>query len=82
MRKYIDRQSQELTQLRCNKCGREIKLQKGVPEEGVFHGDCIWGYFSRKDGEIHSFDLCEDCYDSLIRSFKLQVEVKENHELV
>lgn len=27
-----------------------------------------WGYDSRKDGEIHTCDLCEDCYEK-IRQF-------------
>lgn len=81
MRKYSNARTGELELLRCNKCGKIIPLHNGFPEEGVFSGNCHWGYFSRKDGEVHSFDLCEDCYDLWIRSFTLDVEVEENYEL-
>ena len=30
-----------------------------------------WGFFSRKDLEIHQLHLCEDCYDQLISTFKI-----------
>ena len=41
-----------------------------------------FGYFSRKDGETHTFDLCEDCYDELIRKFRVPVEIKERQEFL
>lgn len=82
MRKYIDRQTGELGDLRCNKCGRKIRLRNGFPEEGVFHADNSWGFFSRRDGENHSFDLCEDCYDEWIRSFEIGVEIEERVEML
>ncbi len=44
--------------------------------EGVFRVDYEWGYFSEKDGERHSFDLCEACYDKLLRSFQIPVEIE------
>ena len=45
--------------------------------EGVFSVDYTWGYFSDKDGERHSFDLCESCYDELLRSFRIPAEIEE-----
>jgi ribosomal-protein-alanine N-acetyltransferase len=41
-----------------------------------------WGYFSKKDGERHSFDLCEHCYDKIIETFALPVEAAEATELL
>ena len=32
-----------------------------------------WGYFSHKDGELHRFDICEECYDTWIASFQIPV---------
>ena len=32
-----------------------------------------WGYFSHKDGELHRFDICEECYDTQIASFQIPV---------
>ena len=57
----------KLTQVRCNGCGRELKLEKEIIREGYFAADVRFGYFSRKDGLRHKFDLCEDCYDKMDR---------------
>ena len=60
----------------CNGCGRRIgKDENGVMEE-MLMVEWNWGYFSRKDGEEHSFCLCEKCYDRLRASFLLPVQVE------
>lgn len=60
----------------CNGCGRRIgKDENGVMEE-ILMVEWNWGYFSRKDGEKHSFCLCEECYDRLRASFLLPVQVE------
>ena len=41
-----------------------------------------WGYFSNKDGETHQFCLCEDCYDEMIKKFRIPVHVSERTELL
>ena len=46
------------------------------------HIEKSWGYFSGKDGEIHSFDLCESCYDLLVQEFKIPPEKKEQTTLL
>lgn len=63
--------------LRCNNCGREIVVEQGVIREGVFRTEWDWGYFSDKDGERHSFCLCEACYDRITKAFALPVAVEE-----
>ena len=50
-------------------------------EEGL-HVEKSWGYFSGKDGEIHSFDLCESCYDLLVQDFQIPPEKKEQKILI
>ena len=40
------------------------------------------GLFFEKDGEIHHWDLCEDCYDSLIRQFVIAPEIEEAVEFM
>lgn len=77
MRQYQMKETKEIKKIICNKCGREIQAVDGYPREGVFSADCTWGYFSEKDGEKHSFDLCESCYDELIGSFQIPVEIEE-----
>ena len=34
------------------------------------------------DGETHTFDLCEACYDEWIRGFVIPVETEEETELL
>lgn len=77
MRRYQTKETKEVTKYICNKCGREIPADNGYPEEGVFSVDYSWGYFSEKDGERHRFDLCEQCYDELLRSFRIPAEITE-----
>lgn len=60
----------------CNKCGKEIPVLNGREAEGVFHVEYTWGYFSEKDGERHTFDLCEACYDALLQSFEIPAEIE------
>lgn len=64
----------KLTQVICNGCGRELKVEKEILREGSFSADVRFGYFSRKDGLRHKFDLCEDCYDKWISSFAIPVQ--------
>ncbi len=66
----------------CNRCGKELKLENGILKEGCFSADILFGYFSRRDGVRHRFDLCEDCYDEIISQFRVPVETAENTELL
>lgn len=79
MREY---NNDELTMIKCNACGKELKVLGGVLQEGCFHVDYPWGYFSRKDGVIHQFDLCENCYDQWIHLFRIPIEEKEMNEFL
>ena len=77
MRQYQLKETKEINKIVCNQCGKEIEVSGGTPREGVFSVDYAWGYFSDKDGERHSFDLCESCYDKLLASFKLPADIEE-----
>lgn len=66
----------------CNKCGRELAGSPELLKEGVCSVEVNWGYFSRKDGENHQFNLCEDCYDELVKSFRIPIRIRERTELV
>lgn len=76
MRQYQLKETKEVTKIICNKCGKEIPVVNGRAEEGVFSVDYAWGYFSEKDGEKHSFDLCESCYNKMLASFRLPAEIE------
>ena len=81
MQKYTDSEKRTLEKVVCNRCGQELKLENGIVQEGVFSGDARWGYFSRRDGERHQFDLCEACYERLLEEFSIPVTIEEETEL-
>lgn len=81
MRKYIDEQKKEPEAVFCNKCGRKLTVENGILKEGCFVGNHVFGYFSNKDGMRHNFDLCEECYDALVKTFVIPVCETEENEL-
>ncbi|MCD8083110.1 MAG: hypothetical protein LUE86_06300 [Clostridiales bacterium] len=66
----------------CNGCGRKLAVEGGILREGAFRAAYAWDFFSEKDGEIHRFDLCEDCYDSMISGFRIEPEREEQVEFI
>lgn len=76
MRQYktCEIEKKETTKIICNLCGKEIENVNGIWKEDVLSVEKRWGYPSDKDNEVHRFDLCEECYDKLIQSFKVPVE--------
>ena len=62
MRQYCTKlkKTEELEKIICNKCGKEILVCGGVPQEDVL--------------EVDHVDLCEDCYDELVSGFRIQIE--------
>lgn len=66
----------------CNCCGRVI-CKEGNLREDYLQVKKAWGYFSSKDLTGHSFNMCGNCYDQMISSFKIPVEefpVDEIHD--
>ena len=82
MRRYEDETNTRLIQVVCNQCKKELKVEQGYLKEGCFSADTTFGYFSRKDGMRHCFDLCEECYDKMIAGFPIPVEESEVNELL
>lgn len=82
MRKYKNEKTENNGILICNKCGRKLQVSNGRVMEGVCTVEVDWGYFSHKDGEHHSFDLCETCYDQLIKEFRIPVTISEKTEWI
>lgn len=77
MRQYKEVEIKEIqkkiNKIICNKCGREICTEEGKPREDFLSVKKEWGYFSQKDGQTDSFDLCEECYDSFVATFMIPV---------
>lgn len=73
MRQYEMKETKEIKKIICNKCGKEIVVQNGIAREDYLSVDKRWGYFSGKDSQTDSFDLCEECYDSFVATFLIPV---------
>ena len=69
--------SVEITKIICNRCGKETKVVSGIPKREMLHVEHTWGYFSGKDGESCSFDLCEECFDEITKGFLIPTECKD-----
>lgn len=82
MKKYGDDIKKELIQVICNKCGKDIIVDREIVKEGHFSIVYGWGYFSEKDGQVHKFELCEKCYDEYTSSFVIPLDVEERNELI
>ena len=76
MRQYQIKEVKEVSKIVCNQCGKEIPVVNGRAEEGVFSVDYTLGYFSEKDGERHSFDLCASCYYRVLASFLVPADIE------
>lgn len=72
----------KLTGVACNCCGQIIMAEHGVLKEDVISIRKDWGYFSDKDGITHYFDLCEKCYDRMIKNFQIPVKAQDTVELI
>lgn len=74
--KTIKREQKEVSKIVCNLCKKEIAIENGILEEDVLSVEKRWGYLSEKDNEVHHFDICEACYDKLIATFAIPVEIE------
>ncbi len=66
----------------CNVCAKEIQVNHGIVKEDVFEAVKEWGYFSKYDLEVHKFNICEECYDALIASFKIPIQIENKKEVL
>lgn len=82
MRKYLDEKKTELCAVFCNNCEKELLVERGILKEGCLDVNASFGYFSKKDGQIHDFDLCEDCYNKMIAKFRIPVDITDASEFL
>ena len=80
MRKY--KGNGQLETVICNACGKKLIVDAGIVREGVISVDHAWDFFSEKDGEVHHWDLCENCYDMWVSQFQIAPDVEEQVEFI
>jgi ribosomal-protein-alanine N-acetyltransferase len=74
--------TKEEKELFCNVCGKKIVVEQGILKEDVMEVSKEWGYFSKKDLEVHKFNICEDCYETMISTFKIPIEIINKKEVL
>lgn len=79
--RQVDSENNKIKKVNCDYCKKEFRISNGIITEGSFNVDYMWGYFSKKDGQRHSFDLCEKCYEELILN-KIDVTIEDATELI
>lgn len=70
MKKYAKKLKEVVSSVVCNRCGEEVRPDQAWPMDYYF------GYFSRKDTQEHKSDICEDCYDFIIKDFKIPPSIE------
>ena len=68
------REEAGIEEIFCNCCGKKIEKDKYGYFPDHFHADKTWGYNSSMDGRRQSFDLCHECYESMLENFKIPAE--------
>ena len=66
----------------CNKCGKQLLEENGVMKEDFLCVKKEWGYFSRMDGKIWEFNICEDCMYELEKELKIPIRKRDKTELL
>ena len=66
-----------MSEIRCNRCGRIIVFGDMHNKEDYVLIQKEWGYFSRKDGRKYTLRMCEDCYDRLVNECVIPPEIDD-----
>lgn len=67
--------AKKLSSVKCNCCGEDIATDKFGYTSDYLSVEKRWGYGSTFDNEVHSFDICEDCYRKIIKGFKIPIDI-------
>ena len=65
MKKYQEQLRLALTDVFCDVCGNSCKTPLDDYEYAALKAR--WGYSSRKDGATCEMELCEDCFDAVVK---------------
>lgn len=75
--------SRMLGMIYCNHCGEKICSENQRDKVSFVTVRKEWGYFSEeKDGEVHSMDFCEACYDDFVKELAIAPQIEYITEFV
>ena len=65
MKKIANKTIEVIDDIICDICGNNCKDKLENIESAAL--TAYWGYTSRKDGQQFELDICENCFDKLIK---------------
>lgn len=81
MRKYEEKPRPVLTDLLCDVCGKSCRTNYADVNFEYATLTAQWGYFSRKDGDNYAMELCEDCFDDVIKYLQQKKQISKPPDL-
>jgi hypothetical protein len=64
MKKYVKKTIDDLDDITCDVCKSSCKKHYNIESATL---SAYWGYDSKRDGEAFDIDICESCFDKLIK---------------
>lgn len=64
MKKNKEKLVLQLDDIICDICGESCKKNLDIESAKLF---AHWGYDSKKDGDVYDIDLCENCFDKVLK---------------
>jgi hypothetical protein len=64
MKKYVKKTIDDLDDITCDVCNQSCKKHHNIESATL---SAYWGYDSKRDGETFDVDICESCFDKLIK---------------
>ena len=78
MKTFLNRRAAftDVEAIMCNQCGQDIVRDRFGYFQDYLAIEKGWGYHSPYDGEVHSMDICQDCYKQWVAGFKIPPQVE------
>ena len=67
----IELEQDTLVSIQCDRCGKEVEPEDGITSD-ITTCNLVFGYGSKFDCETWEIDICDDCAEELVASFKNQ----------
>ena len=68
------KETEVISEVRCNVCGAKIEPDDLGYYPDFLHIEKKWNYFSAKDGKEQNVDICEECWDKIVKTFAINAE--------
>jgi len=72
--KEIEQKATIIVSIDCDRCGKNVKVENGVPIEDMLMLQKIWSPESHWPDEQHTIEICQDCYEEIINHFNIDME--------